>query len=115
MEHKYGSFTPSQMANYKQDLHRKVHWMLIYKDSKCNQDYLSVDVNQYIISVLIQLNGLNSILNYPSSFVTLMSLIEGARLELFKEKFDYKLYRKILLQVHALIDKLPESDGDVFE
>lgn len=115
MEHKYGSFPTSQLASHKQDLHKKIHWMLIYKDSKCNQEYKNVDVNQYIISVLLQLNGLNSILNFPSSLVALMSLIEGARLELFKEKFDYKLYRKILLDAHALIDKLPESEGDILE
>lgn len=115
MEHKYGSFSTSQIQTYKQSLHKKIHWMLIYKDNKCNQEYLQVDVNQYIISVLLQLNGLNSILNYPAPLVTLMSYLEAARLELFKEKFDYKTYRKILLGAHALIDKLPESDGDIVE
>lgn len=112
MNHKYGHYSPTQMKNYKKDLHSKIHWMLLYKDPHNAERYKNINVNKYVETIQFELNGLNELLFCPSKLVTLMSLIESVRLELLKKDFSFEKYRKTLLDAHSLIDKLPEMDGE---
>lgn len=100
METKYGCFSKTQMNLHKKYLHSSIHWLLRYKEQ--NYPYLE----EYFSSLLFKLNGMNSLLNYPPEFVSLLSLIEGARLETHKSNFDFHAYRKAILDAHSLIDSL---------
>lgn len=48
----------------------------------------------------------NSLLNDPPEFVSLLSLIEGTRLETHKADFNFHDYRKAILDAHSLIDNM---------
>lgn len=104
MKHKYGSFSQSQMSEYKNKLHNTIHWLLIYKEN----DYKLLD--EYFNTTLLKLNALNELLFYPTSIVSLYTTLEAARIILNSDEFDFKVYRKLILDAHSLVDKLPEIE-----
>ena len=53
-----------------------------------------------------RIDGLNRLLSYPTEIVTIMCLLEAALVETRKEDFDYLVYRKLVLDAHAQIDKI---------
>lgn len=104
MEHKYGSFSENQMLDYKKKLHNNIHWLLVYKEN----DYKLLD--EYFNTTLLKLNAMNELLSYPNDIVSLYETLEAARLVLNSDDFNFKTYRKLILDAHSLIDKLPEID-----
>ena len=104
MEHKYGSFSENQMSNYKKKLHNSIHWLLVYNEN----DYKLLD--EYFNTTLLKLNAMNELLSYPNDIVSLYETLEAARLVLNSDDFNFKTYRKLILDAHSLIDKLPEVD-----
>lgn len=102
----YGHFNDEQMENYKVKLHKDLFWLLLYKDPKTKNEYLSVDFNKYFDGLMRRIDGLNELLFYPTEIVTIMSLLEAALIETKKIDFSYKDYRKLILDAHALIDKI---------
>ena len=106
MRNIYGEFTNEQMGNYKVQLHKELFWLLLYKDPKTKDEYLNVDFDKYFDGLMKRLNGLNSLLFYPTEIVSLMSTLEAALLESQKPDFDYQAYRKLVLDAHSLVDKI---------
>ena len=106
MHNKYGGFPTSQFEHYKQYLHNKIHWLLLYKDPKCDIECDSKSIEDNFTSLQLQLAGLNSLLNYPPVLITLMTLIESSYNGLKQENFDFPKYRKLLLDAHSMVDKL---------
>ena len=94
MKHIYGSFSEQQMKEQKKILHGSVHWLLLYKEN--NYDKLDV----YFEYLLRRISGLN----------TLLSTLQAAREELSNPKFDFHVYRKLILDSHSLIDQIKECD-----
>ena len=45
-------------------------------------------------------------LSYPTELVTVMSLLEAARMEYFSENFNFKIYRKLILDSGVEIMKI---------
>lgn len=105
MKYKYGEYSQEQLHSYKAKLHSKVHWLLIYKENKYPQ------LDNYFSSIQFQLDGLNELLDCPE-LITLMSLLEAARMEAQKPDCNYSTYRKAVFDAHTMIDRLPEVDGD---
>lgn len=103
MRHLYGTFSPTQIQEQKKSLHNSVHWLLIYKE----ENYEHLDA--YFESLLMRIGGLNEILLEPPELVTLLSLLQAARNEAFKDNFEFKKYRKLILDSHSLIDKIKEE------
>ena len=104
MQHKYGSFSENQMSDYKKKLHNSIHWLLVYKEN----DYKLLD--EYFNTTLLKLNAMNELLSYPNDIVSLYETLEAARMVLNSNYFNFKTYRKLILDAHSLIDKLPEVD-----
>ena len=102
----YGHFNDEQMENYKVKLHKELFWLLIYKDPKTRDEYLNVDFNKYFDGLMRKMDGFNKLLSYPTEIVAIMSLLEAALIESKKVDFDYKVYRKLVLDAHSLIDKI---------
>lgn len=102
MQHKYGSFSENQMSDYKKKLHNSIHWLLVYKEN----DYKLLD--EYFNTTLLKLNAMNELLSYPNDIVSLYETLEAARMVLNSNDFNFKTYRKLILDAHSLIDKLPE-------
>ncbi len=103
MKYKYGELTSQQFHDYKDRLHSLIHWLLIYAENN------SPILNDYFVKVQYKLNGLNELINYPSELVEIMNLVESAKLEYMKNDFNFTLYRKMILDIHDLIDKIPEE------
>lgn len=104
VENKYGKFTDNQFVEFKKRLHSIIHWLLIYEDTS------SPILESYFDVVQNKLAGLNSLLNFPSQIVEMMSLVESAKIE-YQDKFhNHKKYRKIILDIHDLIDKIGDSN-----
>lgn len=106
MQNIYGHFDDEQMENYKVKLHKELFWLLIYKDPKTKDEYLNVDFNKYFDGIMRKIDGLNELLFYPTEIIAIMSLLEAALIESKKEDFDYKVYRKLVLDAHSLVDKI---------
>lgn len=106
MKHLYGYFTDEQMENYKIKLHKELFWLLIYQDPETKNNYLDVDFNKYFDGLMRKISGLNKLLFYPTEIVSIMSLLEAALIESQKEEFNYKAYRKLVLDAHSLVDKI---------
>lgn len=102
MECKYcNDLTDEQFETCRTNAHKRIHWLIIYKE----QSY--PHLNEYFETVLYKLSGLNSLLNYPKDMMELLCLIESARLENLKgDKCNYKLYRKTVLDAHSELDKV---------
>ncbi len=106
MKHIYGIFSTEQMDDYKVKLHKELFWLLLYKDPKTKDGYTNVDFNKYFDGLMRKIDGLNELLFYPTEIVAIMSLLEAALIESRKIDFDYKAYRKLILDAHALVDKI---------
>ena len=106
MHNKYGTFSNEQMENFKVKLHKELFWLLIYKDPNTKDDYSNVDFEKYFTGLMKKINGLNSLLFYPSEIVSIMSLLEAALIETQFDDFNYKIYRKLILDAHNLVDKI---------
>lgn len=99
---KYGFFSSDQMKDYKKKLHSQIHWFLIYYENHYER------LDEYFDEIQYYLNGLDELLCYPSEMIQLMTKIECAKIEYSKPDCNHKLYRKSILDAHALIDALPD-------
>lgn len=104
MKYKYGNYPGKQFHDYKKRLHSLVHWLLIYAEN--DKKYLS----SYFSTVQYKLDGLNELINYPTQLIEIMNLIESAKLLYFSEAYTHEKYRKIVLDIHELIDLIPDED-----
>lgn len=108
MRYKYGKFNKAQISEIKEALRKQIFFMIIYVDPKTNEDYKNVDVNEAFVHLLYKIGGLNSILCEPPELVTVISLLEAARIEYNSENFNFKIYRKLVLDSGAEILKIKE-------
>lgn len=104
MKYKYGEYPEEQFEGYKKRLHSLVHWLLIYAEEH------SPIIDDYFTKVQYKLDGLNELIGHPVQLVEIMNLVESARIEYHKPDYSHKVYRKTILDIHELIDKIPEGD-----
>lgn len=107
--HKYGYFTNEQLNLYKTFLHKKLFWLLLYEDPK-TKDKFQIDINSYFYNLMKKINGLNRLLFYPVEIVEIMSDLEAALAECDKKDFNYREYRKLILDAHSLVDRIGETN-----
>ena len=115
IDHKYGEFTEEQFNEYKKQLHKKLFWLLIYKDPHTKNQFPDVDQNgyeKYFKHIMHEIDGMNSLLFYPTEICTMMAVLESALHETQKGDFQYKPYRKLVLDAHALVDKIQFKGGE---
>lgn len=106
METLYGDFTAAQLNEYRDRLHKKMFWLLLYKDPKTCGDFIDVDYDKYFESLMRELNGLSDILLRPTGIVEMLSILQAAYNETQKSEFNYMTYRKFVLDAHTLLDKM---------
>lgn len=102
----YGHFDDLQIEEYKEKLHKEMFWLLLYKDPKTKDEFKNVDFEKYFINLMKQIDGLNTLLFYPVEIVAIMSLLQAALNETRSDDFNYRSYRKLILDAHSLVDKI---------
>ncbi len=111
INHKYGKFNKKQFNEYKMQLRKKVFWLILYTDPKTNSDYNNVDVVSYQQRLMEQIAGMNSLLFYPVDIIDLLIKLEAALLILKnKENFDFREYRKLVLDAGDIIENMKVGD-----
>lgn len=110
MEYLYGTFSDSQIADFKEKLHKKLFWLLLYKDPKTADKYTNVDFKKYFVNLMKEIDGLNELLFYPEPIVEICCKLQAAYNEACSERFDYQVYRKFVLDSHNLVDKINLKD-----
>lgn len=102
----YGHFDDLQIEEYKEKLHKEMFWLLLYKDPKTKDEFKNVDFEKYFINLMEKIDGLNTLLFYPVEIVAIMSLLQAALNETRSDDFNYRSYRKLILDAHSLVDKI---------
>ena len=102
----YGKYGEQQLSDYREKLHNKMFWLLIYKDPKSIDEYRHVDFDKYFRSLMKEINGLNDILLQPAKLIEMMTLLQAAYNETVSENFDYRVYRKFVLDAHNILDEM---------
>lgn len=111
MKNLYGNFTQSQIAKTKKSLRGSIFFLLLCVDPKTSYEYKNVDVNKSFEGLLLKLGGLNELLMNQPEIVTTMSLLQAALIEFNKnDNFDFHIYRKLILDAGAEIERLREED-----
>ena len=104
--YKYGAYDDIQFASYKKKLHGLLYWLLLYKDPKTKDQFSNVNYDKYFNNLMKRIDGFNRLMNYPKEIVEIDNLLESAFIETQKDNFNYKEYRKFVLDAEALIDKI---------
>lgn len=122
----YGKFTPEQIAKTKKSLRGSIFFLLLCVDPRTSWEYENVDVDKSFEGLLLKLDGLNDLLLNPPEIVTTMCLLQEAWKELKKINnnkmnendirgdFNFHLYRKLILDAGAEIEKIKEGDEDAY-
>lgn len=111
MKYLYGTFDDTQFEDFKKKLHNKMFWLLLYQDPKTKDSFGKVDFTQYFTSLMKEIDALNELLSYPESIVEICCKLQAAYSETCKDEFDYLTYRKLVLDAHALVDKINGGDA----
>lgn len=109
-KHLYGEFSENQIAQTKKSLRGSIFFLLLCVDPKTSWEYEDVDVNKCFNGLLLKIGGLNELLLKQPEVVTTMSLLQAALIEYNSLDFNFTIYRKLILDAGAEIDKLREED-----
>ena len=110
MVYKYGNFTNNQIALTKTEIRKQIFFLLLCADPKTKDEYNYVNLNEAFNGLLHKLGGLNSILGEPQELVDIISLLEEALIVYNEPKFNFKIYRKLILNAGALTNNIKEVD-----
>jgi len=109
MKHLYGEFSENQIAQTKKSLRGSIFFLLLCVDPKTSWEYQDVDVNKCFNGLLLKIGGLNELLLKQPEVVTTMSLLQAALMEFNNPDFNFGVYRKLILDAGAEIEKLREE------
>lgn len=109
MDTLYGNLSTEQIEKYKTKLHKKLFWLLLYKDPKTKDKYVNVNFKKTFTSFMWMLSGLNDLILSPSWMVELMSILQTAYTEGSKEDYDWHKYRSLIFDAQSLVDNLGED------
>ena len=105
---KYGNYSSAQISSVKKSLQKSIFYLLLYVDPQTQDQYPGINVNEAFQSLQYRLNGLNSILLEPPELVETMGYLEAAQQVYNGDFFDFKVYRKLILDAGAEIMKVKE-------
>lgn len=108
----YGSFSSTQIHSVKLSIQKSIFFLLLYVDPKTSDAYRDVDIESAFINIQYKLDGLNSLLYEPPELVMTMALLESALAEFRKSDFDFRRYRKLILDAGSEIMRLKEGDSN---
>lgn len=110
MKHKYGSFSKRQIAKTKENIRKRIFFLLLVaEDLETKSKFPTVDLLKAHTCLMHYVSGLNSLFGKPQEIVNVLCLLEEA-LNLIKPEFDFATYRKLILDAGAEVLNIPESE-----
>ena len=105
MDYRYGTFSDEQMRQAALLMHNKIHRLLLYKDSQITELIFADDEEffAHFERLLYRFGGMNSMFNEPPLMIAFMSSLEAAYLECKKPVFQFKRFRKLILDCHGYL------------
>ena len=108
MKHLYGEFTEEQIVQTKKSLRGSIFFLLLCVDKQTAHEYKDIDVNKSFQGLLFKIGGMNELFMNPPELVTVLSLLQAAMTEYNNPEFNFKTYRKLILDAGAEVDRLGE-------
>lgn len=108
MRYKYGDFTQKQISETKELMRKQIFFLLLYADPKNAEQYSGINVDEAIESELSSIGGLSDLLGNPQEIVTIQSLLCAALSEHRKTNFNWKKYRKLILDAGNKVLRIKE-------
>ncbi len=111
MEYLYGTFSNKQITEAARLMHNDVHKLLLYKDKKIEEIIFNTeeDFFNYYDNLLFKFGGLNELLGEPDQMVMLMSTLQAALDDIQSDHYNYKTFRKAILDSHGYIKAMFEE------
>ena len=116
MQYLYGEFTDEQINKTVISMHSDIHKLLLYKDRNITEQIFNSeeDFVNYFTNLLFRFGGLNELLGEPKEMVDFMSTLQSAYDEVTNDNFQYKVFRKAILDCHGYIKAMFEREGDTY-
>ena len=109
MVYEYGEFTPSQVADIKHLIQKKIFYLLIIADPKTQEQYKNVDIPAAFDDMLRMLAGFNDLLNYPAEVLSISCRLKAALEEYQKgDAYDFRAYRRLVLTAGKEVENIKE-------
>lgn len=114
MEYLYGEFSDKQIDYAVVSMHNDIHKLLLYKDKKVTEVIFNSDEDfvNYFTNLLFRFGGLNELLGEPMEMVDLMSTLQSAYSEVLSNNFNYRVFRRAILDCHGYIKAMFEKEDD---
>lgn len=120
--HKYGTFSSKQIEQTKYGLRKRIFFLLMLADPENEAEYKqqNFDVQEVFDNLMLYMDGLNSLLEYPSCFVTALGMLEEARIIYSntdggfatRNQESFKQYRSLVLGAGNEVLKAKVGDDD---
>lgn len=108
IKYKYGELSTEQIHETKEGLRKRIFFLLLLVDKKTADNYEGVDVEKTFESLLMEFGGLNEMLGYPPEMVSVLSLVNAAKLEYCSSDFNWQRFRKLILDAGSEAAKIKE-------
>ena len=95
MDSKYGVIDNQQLSNNYEDIAKQIFSCLIKKEES------DTNLSFFITCLIHRIHGLNSIVGSQPELITVMSLLEDAKIE-----HNFRIYRKFILDACSIMYRL---------
>lgn len=108
MKYLYGEFSDNQIQSTTLLMHNEIHKLLLYKDNNFKDDIFKSDEEfyNYFSNLLYRYGGFNELLGKPNMMVNFMSVLQEAYHESLRDDFNYKKFRKLILDAHGYLTNM---------
>ena len=114
-QHKYGEFADKQIDEIKEILRHRIFFLLLVAEDEAKNnkvEYPHIDLMKANTSLLWRISGLNELLGNPIELVTVLGLLEEAKNTIKGDNFNFKKYRKLILDAGEEIMKIASSNSE---
>ena len=111
MQYIYGDFTDKQISEAVRAMHNDIHKLLLYKDKRVEEKIFEDDESfiHYFNNLMFKLGGTKILFNDNGFMVSLMSTLQAAMDNVQSDQFDYKAFRRAILDSHGYIKEMFEG------
>lgn len=99
-------FTEKQIEAEKEMLRKKIFFALLIVDPNTRDNYPNVDVDATFMDLQDTIAGVNEVLGNPVEIIDVAAKIAMALKEYHKPDFEYKKYRKFILDAGNTVMKI---------